>query len=166
MSREVVIKLSLEEIKYEVKFDSWVKGRISNENLHNSNKDAESIGIAYDSDKAEDWLLRQINDAVGTLHSELSWAVCNAEEPKLTTDELEEQSEWCIHLIFGKNWCGNPRALNTFAHKYVVNYILSMWYRAESLKDYPIYKDEADKAIKSLYMEARSEKVELEPWRL
>lgn len=47
------VKLLLSEIKYEVKFDSWLKNRVTNAEQRNANKKAyKSVEYAFKDDKA------------------------------------------------------------------------------------------------------------------
>lgn len=164
--RDFFIKLLIEEIKYDVKFDSWQKARVFNRNLKNSNKDAEKVGIAYNDDKANDWLVRQIDTAVNNIYGELAW--CTREYEEFESDQIEKETpkDWTIHLEFPHSWAGSMRAMKTFAHKYVVSYVLAQWYRASDLGSADSYIADADNALNSLYQEARSEKVQLPPWTL
>lgn len=164
--RDFLIKLILEEIKYDVKFDSWQKSKVFNRNLKNQNKDAEKVGIAYNNDDANDWLVRQIDTAINNIYGELAW--CTREYDRYETNQIEEQTptEWSIHLEFPCSWAGSMRAMKSHAHKYVVSYVLAQWYRAGDVGSAESYIADADNALTRLYQEARSEKVSLPPWQL
>ncbi len=163
-----VIKLKLNEIKYDVKFDSWRKSEMASTALRNSNKDAEAMPVAYTSDDATDWLLREIDSAVADIEGELIWAVCRRTQPKTQSDAIDEvPQEWVIHFLFSPAWQGSIRTMNSLAHRYVVAKVLYRWYLAGDLRQQAAdFLTEADSLLERMYMMARSERVSLEPWRL
>jgi hypothetical protein len=158
MERKVdyVIKLKTDELKYDVKFDTWRKEVFT------------GADTAYDDDSAEDWLARQIDSAVADIESTLAWAVCRRTQGKAQTDALDEvPKEWVIHLQFAPSWAGSIRALNSLAHRYAVAKVLYRWYLASDLRQQAGDQlEESDKLLDDIYCNARSERVKLEPWRL
>lgn len=164
--KDVVIKLQSNELKYDIQFESWLKNKVFNQQLRNSNPRAEEVSLSFE-DKAVDWLAREIDNSIGKIHAELNWAVCKEDEPALRTDGITElPDEWHIHLRFNDDWVGSPRALNSFAHMFVVANLRYAWYRAIGNESFMLYRQEADDALENLYMEARSERVHVEPFRL
>ena len=66
------MKILLSEIKYEVKFESWRKEKIPNHESRNvKGGDFKAVDYAYKDDRAEDWLVRQIQDAMDNVVGEL-----------------------------------------------------------------------------------------------
>lgn len=166
---ERAIRLTLRELKYDVKFDTWLREKVANQILRNSNDEAEDVDYAYKSDKAEDWLVRQIQDAVDNVYGELSWCVIEPDHFVADTiDEKEEArpTEWVIPFRFGPNWRGSMRALRSYISTYVREYVLAQWYRAAMPNNLGEYQEKANSALRAAYQEARSEVVILEPWRL
>lgn len=153
---DYTIKLELEELKYDVKFDSWRK------------KETTGADIAYDNDDAEDWLCREIDNAVADIEAEIPWAVCKDAQGKAQTDALDVvPDEWVIHLQFSPNWQGSIRAMNSMAHQYVVNMVLYKWYKsADLINQAMLQREEAVELLDRIYQMARNERVELNPWRL
>lgn len=153
---DYVIKVKLNEVKYDVKFDSWHKG------------DATKTEIAYNNDDAEDWLCREIDSAIADIEEELNWAVCKANQGKAQTDALDEvPEEWVVHLRFAPSWMGSIRSMNSMAHRYVVQKVLYRWYVSADLRQQAAdCLSEAEALLERIYMQARSERVELKPWRL
>lgn len=165
--KDFAAKFLLTEIKYDVKFDSWLKQRTLNAEAKNTTKkeEVESVHYAYDNDNAEDWLVRQIDSAVNTIYGELPW--CTEDYSRMDSDEiLDNPTEWAIHFHFSEHWRGSMRAIKTYAHKYIVNYVLSQWYRAENLQATAVYTADAEKALEDLLYEARNERVILPPFTL
>jgi len=159
------VKLLLTEIKYEVKFDTWLKEKIVNEEQKNSNANHKTVDYAYKNDKAEDWLVRKIQDAVDKVYGELRW--CVLDNSSLHSDEiLVNPTKWEIFFDFSSAWCGSIRALNADIHRYVCEYVLSQWYRIAKPDVYNAYAISAEEYLRMAYNEARSEKVSLEPWQL
>lgn len=164
-NQDHVIKLLLTEIKYDIKFDTWLREKVTNREMHNQNKEAEKVGYAYSDDKAEDWLVRQIETAMDTIRGELAWCVVPPE--RTDSDEiLENPTEWYLHLHFSPNWRGSIRALKSASHKYVCEYTLAQWYRASMPNGSERYDYEADKWLERIRNEARSEVVVYHPWML
>ncbi len=162
---DAAVKLLLTEIKYEVKFDTWLKEKILTEEERNKNKDAKVVNYAYKNDKAEDWLVRKIQDAVDRVYGELRW--CVVDPSQFQSDEiLENPTEWTIHFVFGRGWSGSVRALKSFIHRYVCEYVLGQWYRITNPVIAESYMMNAEDYIVKAYEEARSQKVKLEPFRL
>lgn len=151
-----VIKLKLNEIKYDVKFDTWHKG------------DATEKEIAYDNDDAEDWLCRQIDSAIADIEAELNWAVCKAGQGKAQTNALDDvPEEWTVHLRFSPSWLGSIRAMNSMAHRYVVAKVLYRWYLSADLRQQASDQlAEAEHLLEQIYHNARNERVSLKPFRL
>lgn len=165
--KDVVLKLELSEIKFDVQFDSWLRNRVFNQILRNNKPDADNVSYNFEA-SATDWLARQIDNCIGDIHGELNWCVCQQNEENLRTDELNGiPDEWFIHLQFNDDWMGSPRAMNSKAHQYVVAQLLYKWNKACDKMDTAMaYKAEADDALESLYFEARSERVSPMPFRL
>lgn len=159
------ITLLLSEIKYDVKFDTWLREKITNREMHNANKEAEKVEYAYSDDRAEDWLIRQIETAVDNVRGELNWCVVDW-DVNISDEILNNPTEWCIHFHFSRQWRGSLRALRTAIHKYVCEYILSQWYRASMPNGSERYVLEADQWLTKAYNEARSEVVQYHPWTL
>lgn len=155
------ITICLEEVKYDVKFDSWKKEKVFNVNAEQANR----THLSYDSDKANDWLCRQIQDAVDNIYGELAW--CTREDEGHVSDVIDEApTDWKIDLYFSPQWAGSMRALRSATHDYIANYVLSRWYRATNTQGLENYERDAELAINRLYNEARSERVEFTPWKL
>ena len=164
--KDVVLKLQTNELKYDIQFETWLKNKVFNQQLRNSNPRAEEVSLSFE-EKAEDWLAREIDNCIGEIHAELNWAVCKEDEPNLRTDSITElQDEYFVHLQFNDDWVGSPRALNTFAHKFVVAGLRYAWNRAIGNESMALYRNEADDALERLYMEARNERVHVAPFRL
>lgn len=153
---DYVIKLKLNELKYDVKFDTWRKG------------EATGNDTECDADEAEDWLVRQIDSAIADIEAEIAWAVCKDNEPKAQSNSLDETPEqWVIHLRMANTWAGSIRAVNSLAHRYVVAKVLYRWYLASDLRQQAADQlAEAEDMLEKLYQNARSERVKLEPFRL
>lgn len=179
MIKDRAIRLTLREIKYDVKFDSWLREKVANQIIKNANDDAETVDYAYKNDKAEDWLVRQIQDAVDNIYGELAW--CTIEPDHFMTDSIENAwekegndyertnespTEWVILFRFSPMWCGSMRAMRSYVSTYVREYVLSQWYRAAMPNNLGEYQMKADEALRNAYNEARSEKVILPPWTL
>lgn len=166
---ERAVRLTLRELKYDVKFDSWLREKVANQIIKNANEDAENVDYAYKSDKAEDWLVRQIQDAVDNVYGELAW--CTVEPDHFVTDTIDEKPEarptdWSILFRFNDSWRGSMRALRSYISTYVREYVLAQWYRAAMPNNLGEYQGKAEAALRSAYEEARSEIVRLEPWTL
>ena len=58
------------------------------------------------------------------------------------------------------------RALRSGISTYVREYVLAQWYRAAMPENLASYEAKAEEALRRVYQEARSEVVQLEPWRL
>ena len=167
MMKDRAIRLTLRELKYDVKFDSWLREKIANQILKNSNEEAENVDYAYKSDKAEDWLIRQIQDAVDNIYGELAWCVVEPDHfVEDTLDEKNRPTEWTILFRFSPQWRGSMRALRSYISTYVREYVLSQWYRAAMPNNLGEYQAKANGALDAAYKEARSEVVSLEPWIL
>lgn len=169
MMKDRAIRLTLRELKYDVKFDSWLREKVANQIIKNANEDAENVDYAYKSDKAEDWLVRQIQDAVDNIYGELAW--CTIEPDHFMVDTIDEKpenrpTEWVILFRFSPMWNGSMRAMRSYVSTYVREYILSQWYRAAMPNNLGEYQMKADEALRNAYNEARSEKVILPPWTL
>ena len=161
--RHVTILLS--EVKYDIKFDTWLREKVTNREMHNRDKESEKVGYAYSDDKAQDWLGRQIGTAIDRVKGELAW--CVVDEDRNVTDEmLHVPSSWCLHLHFSPTWRGSLNSLRTAIHKYVCEYVLAQWYRAAMPQGAERYDLEADKWLEKAYQEARSEVVVYKPWTL
>jgi hypothetical protein len=162
---DCAVKILLTEVKYEVKFDTWLKEKILNAEEKNRNKERKVVDYAYKNDKAEDWLVRKIQDAVDNVNGELRW--CIVEPARLQSDEiLDNPDEWTIHLRFSPLWFGSLRALKMDIHRYVCEYVLSQWYRIVQPQMGLAYLESANEYLTKAYNEARSEKVVVEPWRM
>lgn len=160
------IRLSLKEIKYEVKFDTWLRSKVFNETLRSGNEKAGKVGLAYDNDKAEDWLVRQVEGAVDDLRGALRWCLDEPMAGGLTDDINERPEEWLLEFKFGQTWRGSARALRTYVHRYVVETVLYKWYTAVNIDGAKIHGAEASAALDGARDEARSETVEPFPWNL
>lgn len=161
------VKLLLSEIKYEVKFDSWLKNRVTNAEQRNANKKAyKSVEYAFKDDKAEDWLVRQIQDAVDSVYGRLRW--CLHDDSRMQSDEIwKNPTEWSLHFRFSEMWRGSVRSLKAHIHRYVCDYVISQWYRAmNDERAQQNYTISAENHLEKAYNEARSEVVWIEPWRL
>ncbi len=162
---ERAVRITLREVKYDVKFDSWLREKVANQLMRNANEDAENVDYAYKNDKAEDWLVRQIQDAVDNVYGELAW--CTTESDHFTSDSIEERpQEWEVLFRFSDQWRGSVRSLRSGISTYVREYVLWAWYRAAMPDNLGEYKQRAEEALRRVYNEARSEVVSLEPWRL
>ena len=165
MYMDASVRINLSEIKYEVKFDSWLKEKIVNAEAENAQSGHKAVDYAYKSDKAEDWLIRQITDAIDELHGELRW--CVHEDDRMTSDEITEAPDyWEVHFRFGRGWRGSMRALKKHIHAYVVAYVLGKWYRISQPSVAPAYMEEAAGELNKAYTEARNEIIDIEPWTL
>lgn len=154
------IRITLNEVKYDVEFETWKKEKV----LGQAAK-GEPIDTAYKDDKAEDWLIRQIQDAINNIYSECGW--CTHDDTELATDEiLCNPTEWTIHFRFSAQWFGSIRAMTSMLHDYVRDYVLGRWYLICKPELAPNYLASADAHLARLYNEARSEIVQLEPFRL
>lgn len=167
--KEGAVRLTLRELKYDVKFDSWLREKVANQILKNANEEADNVEYAYSDDKAEDWLVRQIQDAVDNVYGELAW--CTIENDAFTKDTIDEKpenrpQEWTILFRFSDMWQGSMRAMRSYISNYVREYVLSQWYRAAMPNNLGEYQAKADEALRNAYNEARSERVTLEPWVL
>lgn len=163
--KDYVLEFLLSEIKYDVKFDTWLKSKVTNREAHNSNPKSEKVGYAYDDDRAEDWLVRQIETAIDNVKGELNWCVANIE--RTDTDEIiKNPDKWYLHLHFSENWRGSSTSIKSAVHTYITNYVLSMWYRAAMPREAENYRNEAELALSRAYNEARSEIVVYNPWNL
>lgn len=161
------IKILLSEIKYEVKFDSWRREKMTNDEQRNAaRKEYKAVDYAYKDDKAEDWLVHQIQDAIDNVMGELRW--CVVDDSRMQSDEIDQNpQEWAIVFKFSDDWRGSVRRLKSCIHRYVSDYVLAKWYRAGGdTKGEQEYGVAAEENLKSAYEEARSEIVSLEPWRL
>lgn len=159
------IKLSLREIKYDVKFDTWLRSRAFNERLRSGNEKAGKVGLAYDDDKAEDWLLRQVETAVDKVRGELRW--CSTEPPAGgLTDEIGKGDEWLLEFKFPATWRGSTRALRTAVHRYVVESVLYRWYLAVDADEAGAHAGEMHAALGDVVDEARSAVVGPVTWQL
>lgn len=162
---ERAVRITLREIKYDVKFDSWLREKVANQLLRNANEDAENVDYAYKNDKAEDWLVRQIQDAIDNVYGELAW--CTIESEHFTEDSIDERpQQWEVLFRFSDAWRGSVRALRSGISTYVREYVLAQWYRAAMPENLASYEAKAEEALRKVYQEARSEVVQLEPWRL
>lgn len=164
-TKDYVLEFTLKEIKYDVKFDSWLKSKVANREEHNRNPKSEKVGYAYDDDRAEDWLIRQIDTAMNNVRGELAW--CVADDERTDSDEiLESPDKWWLHLHFSENWRGSARAIKSAVHAYITNYILAQWYRATMPRVADTYLRDANDCLTRAYNEARSEVVSYKPWNL
>lgn len=164
---EAAIKILLNEIKYEVKFESWRLEKVINDEQRNAaRKEYKAVDYAYKDDKAEDWLVRQIQDAVDNVTGELRW--CVVDNSRMQSDEIAENpTEWLIVFRFDDSWKGSVRRLKSCIHRYVNDYTIAKWYRASGkVKEEQDYEMTASENLLNAYEEARSGAVSLEPWRL
>ena len=153
---DYTLTINLNEVKYDVKFDSWHKG------------DTTDKSIAYDNDDAEYWLVREIDSAIADIEGELAWAVPKEEQGESATDAIDViPLSWAIHLQFSPSWRGSIRAMNSLAHRYVVAKVLYRWYHSADLRTQAgDHLAEANDYLERLYMIAREDSVSLKPWRL
>lgn len=162
---DATVKIYLSEVKYEVKFDTWRSEKSTNDMLKARNKETSRVSTAYNDDRAEDWLVRKIQDAIDNVYGECKW--CIHDRSQFESDEIQENpSEWTIHFIFHESWRGSVKALKRHIHRYVCEYVLAQWYRAAQPDVAATYSFSADDELGKVYEEARSERVILEPWRL
>ena len=162
---DAAVKIYLSEVKYEVKFDTWRSEKSVNDELKTRNKQTSKVNTAYDDDRAEDWLVRKIQDAIDNVYGECRW--CIHDRSQFESDEiLENPTEWTIHFIFADSWRGSVKALKRHVHRYICEYVLSQWYRAAQPGVAATYSYSADEELSKVYEEARNERVVLEPWRL
>ena len=164
---DAAVKILLSEIKYEVKFESWRREKITNDESRNvKGGDFKAVDYAYKDDRAEDWLVRQIQDAMDNVVGELRW--CVDEKSRMQSDEIKDNpTEWEIVFHFSENWVGSMRKLKSNIHRYVCDYVLARWYRASGdVKMQQNYESYSQDSMEKAYEEARSEIVRLEPWRL
>lgn len=154
------IRITLNEVKYDVEFETWKKDKV----LGQATK-GEPIDTAYKDDKAEDWLIRQIQDAINNIYSECRW--CTHDDTELATDEiLCNPTEWTIHFRFSAQWFGSIRAMASAIHDYVRDYVLARWCLLTMPDMATVYASSAEVHLRKVYIEARSERVQLEPFRL
>lgn len=162
---DATVKIYLSEIKYEVKFDTWRSEKSVNEELKARNKEAGRVSTAYNDDRAEDWLVRKIQDAIDNVYGECRW--CIHDRSRFESDEIQENpTEWTIHFRFSEAWRGSVQALKRHIHRYISEYVLAQWYRAAKPGVAATYSLSAEDELGKVYEEARSERVVLEPWRL
>lgn len=150
------LTIRLNEVKYDVKFDSWRKEAVTKGE------------VSYNNDNAEDFLAREIDSAIADIEGELAWAVCREGQGKAQTDAIDEvPEEWTIHLQFSPSWRGSIRMMNSLAHRYVVAKVLYRWYHSADLRQQASdHLAEANDYLERLYMTARQDSVTLKPWRL
>lgn len=162
----LTLNIKLSEIKYEVKFDSWHIEMATNDRLHESNPQSEGLHIAYNDDRAEDWLLRTIQDAMDTVYGELRWCARQIDGPALTNDMVHRDKEWTIEMDMEKGWKGSVNTMRSRLHRYVVSSVLARWLMPTSPNEAMLHRESANEHLTALYNEARSVVVKLEPWRL
>lgn len=160
------IKIELSEIKYEVKFDTWLRGKVVNRDIKNRITDAESLNIAYNDDRAEDWLVRQIQDAVDNIYGTLRWCLFEDDEQYTTDEIVENPTEWVFNFSFSPAWQGSVRAMRSSIRTYICESVLYNWFVNASPDDAVPHAAAMENALTTLYENARSEKVYLEPFNL
>ena len=152
---EALIRLRLSEIEYDVKFDTWARGNV----LETPNEK-----VLY-KEKMRDWLLRQIENAVGEIKAALRW--CCVDHAHMTDDEIREEAPeaWEIHLRWKGEWKGSESGLKSFAHQYVVKKALGEWYRMVGMPVAPSANAEgttAEELLTKLKNSARKTSVDTE----
>lgn len=157
-SHHFAVTLKLENIKYEVKFDTWLREDATRE-------DNPTRNIAYKRDEAEDWLRSKIGLLIDNIYGDLSW--CTREHREQLTDDVDDETqEWTIVFDMPREWRGSPRHIRSLLHKHVVAAIKAEWYGNQSMPEGEVYAIEAENAADELYYECRSDKVENEPFIL
>ncbi len=120
---EALIRLRLNEIEYDVKFDTWARA-------NNGEKPNEKL--LYKGGAMRDWLLRQIENSVGEILAKLRW--CAHDHAHMVDDEiLDAPDYWEIRLRWRGHWHGSETGLKSFAHQYVVQSALAQWYTTKGL---------------------------------
>jgi hypothetical protein len=145
---EALIRLRLSELEYDVAFDTWSRG---------NTLDKPNEKVIYKKDKMQDWLLRQIENAVGEIKAALRW--CVDDHAHMTDDEIMDAPEsWEIHFKWQGQWKGSESGLKTFAHQYVVNKALADWYEKIGMS-FDSYLAKAAVALESMKNSARKNSV-------
>lgn len=146
MTTEALIRLRLSEIEYDVKFDTWARA---------NNAETPNEKALYKGGKMQDWLLRQIENAVGEIKAALRF--CAYDHAHMTDDEiLDAPTSWEIRLRWEGDvpWTGSENGLKSLAHQYIVNKALANWYNMVGLPN-ETYIINAEKNLTELVNSAR-----------
>lgn len=144
-----VVKILLAEVEYDVNFISWKVAQCRV--IENSESKSE---VQMDSE-SHDWLMRQIETAIGNVEAKLS-AYMDEYGARLQTNEVEDVNEWIVVLMMEKGWRGNVKRLNSFIHNYVTNFVLSEWFKMTLPEEMSTYVTYANEWLHKAIMEARS----------
>ena len=161
------VKILLSEVKYETRFDSWTRSRVRNGEQRNADgKSYRAVEYGLQDEGTEDWLVRQVQDAVDMLYGQLRW--CLHDDSRMQSDEiLENPTEWALHFRLPDTWGGSVRALKGHIHRFISDYVTAQWDRATGdERGQQNYAGSAEAHLERAYQEARSDRVSLEPWRL
>ena len=80
---------------------------------------------------------------------------------------LKNPTYWSLHFPSPDMLRGSLSSLKAHIHRYVCDYVISQWYRAmNDERAQQNYTISAEKHLEKAYNEARSEVVQIEPWRL
>ena len=157
--RHICVTLLREELIYDIQFEAW---KISKTHIDNKTMQAE----AHVNLEADDWIERQIEYAVDRIHGKLARIIPDCSD--MLTDRLDEvplynfdnvprdnpepeelvekPSQYVIPMMLDKKWVVSARAIRSWLHKSVTNYVLFEWFNLvlqDKAGDYLIKSDRA-----------------------
>lgn len=140
------LKLLRSEIVYDVDYISWkvAQCRISEE---------ESRAEAQTDQENSDWLTRQVETALDNAKDRISAYV--VEMSRMQTDEDENRDGWDIVLYMEPGWRGSSKTMNTYIHRYVVDFVLTEWFKMTMPEETAIYVASAEGWLDRFINEAR-----------
>lgn len=131
--------ISQDEILYDVDFTTWkvAKCRIA---------ETEAQAEAQTDNENYRWFIRQYDTAVEHIKNKLQAYIVPTEDDT-------------FHFAFPDAWRGNIKALMTYIHRFIVDYILYEWFKMTLPNEAATYLASATDWEDKIINEARSEDV-------
>ena len=80
-------------------------------------------------------------------------------QSRAVTDEVKDDREWIINLVMERGWRGDPRRLAVYIHRFVVDSVLSFWYRMVDPSRVQMYASQKEEDRRNIINEARETQV-------
>ena len=72
---------------------------------------------------------------------------------------MKDDREWIINLVMERGWRGDPRRLAVYIHRFVVDSVLSFWYRMVDPSRVQMYASQKEVDRRNIINEARETRV-------
>lgn len=72
---------------------------------------------------------------------------------------MKDDREWIINLVMERGWRGDPRRLAVYIHRFVVDSVLSFWYRMVDPSRVQMYASQKEVDRRNIINEARETQV-------